>query len=166
MPRDDDTWFEDDELTREGGVFVSRGGGHGVGARDEEAPPDDWVEDPTHDGGVPGTVDDLPYDYGVETPLAADETFEGTESPTRGWDVGRTGRPDEGDETPLGMPEERELWRLQRPLIEEVEAQEQRYAGLNEPDIREIVEVSGEDSGEPLPEAPDGVSATGHAAKE
>ena len=75
-PRDDDTWFEDDELVREGGVFVSRNGGHEVGCADDECAPDDYVEDPVNDEGVPGTVDDLPYDYGIETPRAADETLE------------------------------------------------------------------------------------------
>jgi len=75
-PRDDDTWFEDDDLVRQGGVFVSKNGGREVGCNEDECAPDDYVEDPVNDEGVPGTVDDLPYDYGIETPRAADETLE------------------------------------------------------------------------------------------
>ena len=58
--------LEDEELVREGGVFVSRNGGHEVDA-DETRAADDYIEDPGTGDGVPGTVDDLPYDFGLET---------------------------------------------------------------------------------------------------
>jgi hypothetical protein len=64
--------YDDEELVREGGVFVSRGGGREVGPEKDERPPGDFIEDPDADDGVPGTRDDLPYDYGVEVPEAVD----------------------------------------------------------------------------------------------
>jgi hypothetical protein len=69
--------FDDEELVREGGVFVSRNGGREVGPTDEERALGDYVEDPAADDGVPGTRDDLPYDYGVEIAPAADQMVNG-----------------------------------------------------------------------------------------
>jgi hypothetical protein len=69
--------FDDEELVREGGVFVSRNGGREVGPEDADRAPGDYVEDPSADDGVPGTRDDLPYDYGVEISPAADQTVGG-----------------------------------------------------------------------------------------
>lgn len=159
-PRDNDTWFEDDELEREGGVFVSKNGGHEVGCDDDECAPDDYVEDPVNDEGVPGTVDDLPYDYGVETPRAADEVLESHDR-TAAWGVGETRGVDKDAEAPLGRPEERELWRKQKPLIEESEREERHYAGLRDEDIPDVADASAEDAAEVLPDAPEGTSATG-----
>lgn len=159
--KDGDTWFEDDDLAREEGILVSRAGGHEVGCEDQCAP-DENVEDPINDEGVPGTVDDLPYDFGVETARAADETLDSIEHPAvTSWGVGLTGHADSGEETELGGPEQRELWRIQRPLIEEADAEERHYAGLPEEELPEIAEASAEDASEVLPDAPDGTSATG-----
>jgi hypothetical protein len=36
---------------------------------------DDFVEDPVEDENVPGTVDDLPYDYGLVMAPAADQVM-------------------------------------------------------------------------------------------
>jgi hypothetical protein len=69
--------FDDEELVREGGVFVSRNGGREVGPEDDDRAPGDYVEDPAADDGVPGTRDDLPYDYGVEISPAADQMVNG-----------------------------------------------------------------------------------------
>lgn len=160
-PRDGDTWFEDDELAREEGILHSRDGGHEVHCEGECAP-DENVEDPINEHGVPGTVDDLPYDLGVETARAADETLDSIERPAvTSWSVGATGPADSGPETELGRPEERELWRMQRPLIEEAEAEERHYTGLPEESLPGIAEASAEDAAEVLPDAPDGTSATG-----
>lgn len=68
--------LSDEELEREGGVFVRRGGGREVTCAEDECAPDDYVDDEINDDGVPGTVDDLPFDYGVETPDAADESLD------------------------------------------------------------------------------------------
>lgn len=160
-PKDGDTWFEDDELTRDGGILFARSGGREVQC-EGDCPPDDYVNDPINDDGVPGTVDDLPYDYGIETPRAADETLSSIEGPPhRSWGVGATGPAGDGEERPLGEPEERELWRLQRPLIEEAEAEERHFAGLSDNDLPAVADASAEDSAEVLRDAPDGVSATG-----
>lgn len=70
---EDEQRLTDEELEREGGVFVRRRGGREVTCDVRECAPDDYVEDEINDDGVPGTVDDLPFDYGVETPDAADE---------------------------------------------------------------------------------------------
>jgi hypothetical protein len=68
-----DGTLDDEELVREGGVFVSRNGGHEIGPDDADRVADDWVEDPRADDGVPGTRDDIPYDYGVDISPATDQ---------------------------------------------------------------------------------------------
>lgn len=105
-PKDGDTWFEDDELTRDDGILSARAGGHEVQC-EGDCPPDDYANDPINDDGVPGTVDDLPYDYGIETSRAADETLNSIEGPPyKSWAVGATGPAEEGEERPLGKPED------------------------------------------------------------
>ena len=159
--QDDDNLISEDELTREDGVLFSRSGHREVGCEGECAP-DDYVADPINDDGVPGTVDDLPYDYGLETPQAADGMLSSIERPpTASWGVGDTGPAGEGDETDLGEPDERELWDMQRPLIEEAEVEERHFAGLAEEDIPAVAEASAEDAAEVLPDAPGGTSSTG-----
>lgn len=166
MTQDHDDWFEDDDLVREGGVFVSRNGGREIGPDEDEQAPDDYVEDSVNDEGVPGTVDDLPYDYGVENARAADETLETIHRADRdAWDVGETGPAGEGEEPSPGKAEERELWDRQRPLIEESDAEERHYSGLPESEIPEISEASLEDAEDVLPDSPDGVSATGDVSE-
>ncbi|MDP2233403.1 MAG: hypothetical protein Q8K89_07190 [Actinomycetota bacterium] len=144
-PRDDDHWFEDNELEREAGVLASADGGHKTGCAEDECAPDETVEDPINEPGVPGTVDDLPYDYGVETAQAADETLDSLDGPpARAWRVGAPGPAEQGEPSTLGRPEERELWQKQQPLIEEGAINERAYADLNEEDVPEILEASGE----------------------
>jgi hypothetical protein len=65
--------FEEEEYERQGGVFAPVNGGHEVGCQDDRCAPDELPEDPLSDHGVPGTPDDLPYDYGTETAPAADQ---------------------------------------------------------------------------------------------
>lgn len=94
MPHiDRDGTLDDEELVREGGVFVSRNGGHEVGPEQSDRVADDWVEDPGTDDGVPGTRDDLPYDYGVELPSAADQHMNAADAgPPRRAERPTTGR--------------------------------------------------------------------------
>ena len=165
-PKDGDSWFEDDELVRQEGILVSRGGGHEVSPSDEDSAADDYAEDPANNESVPGTVDDLPYDYGIELPRAADATLPSLDSPPyKSWGVGATGPASEGEGLPLGTPDEFDLWSKQLSLIEESDAEERHFAGLAEADIPRVAEASAEDSAEVLPDAPDGVSSTGDVSE-
>ena len=157
----DDGSLEDEELVREGGVFVSRNGGREADA-DEARAADDYIEDPGAGDGVPGTVDDLPYDLGVERARAADEllTSSGTGRGTTSG-IGRTGADDDREPPELGGPEERELWKRQRGLIRESADETARYAGLNDDQVARLDDTSGEDAADVLPDAPEGTSATG-----
>ncbi len=157
---------EEEPLKREGGVFVSREGGHEVGCDDETCAPDEFVEDPLNDDGVPGTPDDLPYDYGVEVPPAADQMLTSPDHRNAGFGaMGRTEADDDADEPPLGAVDERELQHRQRGLISEAADEEHRYAGLEGDDIARIEAAVGEDAGEVLPETADGESATGEGGE-
>ncbi len=106
--------LEDEELVREGGVFVSRNGGHEVDA-DEARAADDYIEDPGTGDGVPGTVDDLPYDFGLEMATPADQLLESS-----GRDRGshsKAGRADAGDAPSAGARRrERDRRRVALPL--------------------------------------------------
>lgn len=153
--------LEDEELVREGGVFVSRNGGHEADS-DQARVADDYVEDPGTGDGVPGTVDDLPYDFGIEHATAADQLLESSgRGRGIGSKVGYTGADNDADPAPLGGPEERELWKKQRGLIQESADERARYAGLSDDLVARVDAASGEDAGEVLPDAPEGRSATG-----
>jgi hypothetical protein len=153
--------FDDEELVREGGVFVSRGGGREVGA-DEAGAPGDYVEDPGVDDGVPGTRDDLAYDFGVELPMAADHIIDGPDNVAAGFGgMGRTGSEPDGDEAPLGAPDERELWGKQLSLIDEAEVEERGLSGLEGSDMQRLRDAEADGAEDVLPDFPDGVSATG-----
>ena len=160
----DDPSFAEDALRRVGGVFVSSADGRKVEC-DDDCAQDDQVEDPVNEPGVPGTVDDMPYDYGTETAQPADTTLQSLDG-ARSWRVGATGPAEEGDPRPLGRPEEQELWSRQQPLIQEGQANEREYGTLDEGDLHRIVESSIEDSGEVLPETGSGTSATGSATED
>jgi len=153
--------LDDEELVREGGVFVSRNGGHEADA-DETRVADDYIEDPGSGDGVPGTVDDLPYDFGVEHAVAADQRLmsSGRNTGSAGG-IGRTGSDEDVEPADLGGPEERELWRKQRGLIQESADEPARYAGLNDDLVARVDRATGEDAGEVLADAPEGTSATG-----
>lgn len=158
----DDGPFGDEEYVREGGVLVPVNTGHEVRHEDGSIAPDENVEDPIADEGVPGTPDDLPYDYGVEVPHPADQEILSREYRNSGFGtVGHTGYDDDAQEPPLGAADERELWHRQRPLIEESGDEAARYSGLEDDDIARVEGSVGEDSAETLPDAPEGQSATG-----
>jgi hypothetical protein len=159
-PRDGRT-FDDEQLVPGDGFFMEPGTGHTASCDDkDECAPDDVVEDPINDEGVPGTVDDLPYDYGVETPTAVDQELH--VSGGSGWGgVGVTGSDPEGTEPELGAEDERELWRKQRLLIEGSEDEEARGLDLSDEEVARAADALGDDAAEALPDAPDGGSATG-----
>jgi hypothetical protein len=158
----DEEPFGDEEYVREGGVLVPVNSGHEVRHEDGSIAPDDNVEDPIADDGVPGTPDDLPYDYGVERARPADQLLLSLERGTSGFGaLGRTGSDEDKNESPLGAEDERELWRRQKPLIQESEDERARYTGLAESSIPRIEGAVGEDAGERLPDSPGGASATG-----
>jgi hypothetical protein len=157
----DDGSLEEEELVREGGVFVSRSGGREADSEESRAA-DDYVEDPGTGDGVPGTVDDIPYDFGLEKSSAADQLLE---SSMRGRGaqsgIGHTGADDDSEPKDLGGPEERELWKKQRGLIQESADETARYAGLSDELIARVDAATGEDAADVLPDAPEGKSATG-----
>jgi hypothetical protein len=163
---------DDDAYVHDEGVLVPRQGGRDVSCDDDQdrCAPDDMVEDPVNDEHVPGTADDLPYDYGVELPAAADQQLLSIDGgPLSGFgDPGLTESEEDtgyGEETPLGAVDERELWGHQRALIDEAGDESRRYRGLDESRLRAVEEAVGEDAGEVLPESPDGTSATGSAGR-
>jgi hypothetical protein len=155
--------FEEEQYQREGGVFVPVNGGHEVGCDETSCAVDDLVEDPLNDDGIPGTPDDLPYDYGVELPDAADQQVLSAEHRHSGYgNMGSTGAPDDDTtESPLGSVDERELWRHQRGLISESDDEAARWEGLAESDLPRVADAIGDDAAEVLPDAPGGSSATG-----
>jgi hypothetical protein len=155
--------FDEEQYQRQGGVFVPVNGGHEVGCQDDQCPVDELVEDPLNDDGVPGTPDDLPYDYGVEVPDAVDQQVLSPEHRHAGFgDLGHTGAPDDlSTESPLGAADERDLWNRQRGLNDESVDEAARWGGLPEDELPRIEDAIGEDAGEVLPDAPEGESATG-----
>jgi hypothetical protein len=164
-PKDGDLSFDEEDLVREGGVFVSRhSNGHEVGAQpDERTPEEDWVEDPYSSDGVPGTSDDLPYDYGVESAQPADQQVLSPDRRIAGFGhMGETGGADaDVDEQPLGKPEERELWKRQRALMQESADEETHFPDASDAAVRQMEDAVGEDAAEPMTEGPEGTSATG-----
>ena len=130
---------------------------------DESRAADDYIEDPGTGDGVPGTVDDLPYDFGLENAAAADQLLESSgRGRGIGSSVGYTGADDDAEPPPLGGPEERELWKKQRGLLQESEDEGARYAGLSDELVARLDSASGEDAADVLPDAPEGKSATGN----
>ena len=154
--------FGDEEYTREGGVLIPVNTGHEVRHEDGTIAPDDIVEDLIADEGVPGTPDDLPYDFGVDVSQPTDQVIASLDHRASGYgSVGHTGAGADTQEPPLGAEDERELWARQRPLIEESGDEAARYAGLADDDIRRVEAAVGEDAAETLPDSPGGSSATG-----
>ena len=156
---------DDDSLEREGGVFVPRTGGRDVGCDDaqDRCAPDDVLEDQVNDEHIPGTVDDMAYDYGTEEPAPTDQLLMTIET---GYvvgmgDVGETGYDEDMDEPALGAPDERELWRQQRGLMDEDRAQPYGVAGTAADDVPAIERALGEDAAGPLVQSEEGTSATG-----
>lgn len=163
MRKSPDGSYDDRELVREGGVLVPASDGREVGPDEDEGPRSDVAAEPIPDDDLPGTVDDLPYDYGIEDPEAADHLINAPERVSAGFGggMGRTGSDEDRDEPPLGRPEERELWSKQRQLIQESDREEVHLRGLEGLDLEAVDDAEAEDAEEPFQEAPDGTSSTG-----
>lgn len=158
----DGTFDEDEQFDREGGVFV----GHRSGTRDvgpdEPDIPNDYPEDPASEEHVPGTVDDLNYDYGIQLPKPTDELLSSSgQTSAAATGVGRTGADDDREPAELGREDQRELWRRQRALNEESEEDSVPWDDVGEDLAERFEETSGEDAAEVNPENPEGESATG-----
>ena len=149
----------DEGLDREGGVFIEPDAREVVCNPDEVAcAPDDYVSDPgQRDSGFPGTADDVPLSFGIETQSADDEhlVLEGATKPS-----GASREKEEASED-LGKADESELWGEQKALIEEDEKEGLKLDGFPEEVIPLILEAMGDDAADPLQDYPDGTSATG-----
>jgi len=149
----------DEHLDRESGVFVE------PDAREvtcepgaEPCAPDDYANDPdVRRSGIPGTLDDQPLSFGLDTPAAADEhvVLEGTTKP-----AGETlERADAVQD--IGKADSDELWSEQSALVEEDEIAGLNLSGFPEEEVPEILGAMGDDAAESLPDFPNGGSATG-----
>lgn len=142
-----DGWLREPQHTREG-----------CDTSGEKCGPDEYPEDPFATGNRPGTVDDLPNSFGVELPQADDEHLV---------EQGRTHHagPEAGEERErdLGDREARDLWRRQRPLIEEDEHGVQLPVGMTEEEGRRVMDAMGDDEGTGASEDVAEESATGSA---
>lgn len=76
MRRHADGSYDDELLVREGGVFVAAADGREVFPDVRDRPYSDYPEDPIEDEFVPGTPDDIPYDYGIVIAEAADHIID------------------------------------------------------------------------------------------
>jgi hypothetical protein len=65
------------------------------------------------------------------------------------------------DASSIGGPPQGELWRRQKPLIEEDEKEGLKLDGFPDEEIPEILDAMGDDAEDPLDDAPNGTSATG-----
>jgi len=120
--------------------------------------PDDYSADPESASHVaPGTVDDLPLDYGQELPDPADQHFIPDHAKLRRGEC----REDEIAREDVGLADEDELWSAQRALVEEDEHSGLRLEGLGETRVGAVLDAMGDDAAETLPDAPEGKSATG-----
>jgi len=120
--------------------------------------PDDYANDPDEqDPGVPGTVDDVPLGFGVET-QAPDDEHVVAEGATKL--AGRSREKKEARED-SGKADEAELWRQQKALVEEDEATGLKLDGFPDEAIPSILEAMGDDAADPLQDFPNGTSATG-----
>ncbi len=123
-----------------------------------EYAPDDYSADPESVSHVgPGTIDDLPLDYGQELPEPADQHLIPDHAKLRRGEC----REDEIAREDLGLADKDELWSAQRALVEEDERTGLRLEGLPEDRVDAVVEAMGDDAEDPLPDAPGGTSATG-----
>lgn len=149
----------DEHLDRESGAFIEPDAREvSCGQREEQCAPDDYANDPeSGQAGIPGTVDDVPLDFGIEIPVPAEQymVLEGTTriqpEPVSADSAG------EDD----SVADERELWLAQAGLVEEDELEGLSLETFSEDEIAEIIEAVGDDAADPLPDSPDGTSATG-----
>ena len=149
-----------ERLERAEGVLIEPGSGRLVGSdpTGDAYAPDDYSADPysnSHPG--PGTVDDLPLDYGQELIAPADQHLIPDHSPLR---RGVT-RECEDVRDDSGRSDQDELWSAQRALVEEDERTGLKLAGLDDDRAEAVLDAMGDDVAESLPDAPEGKSATG-----
>jgi len=120
--------------------------------------PDDYSADPESSSHVgPGTIDDLPLDYGQELPDPADQHLIPDHAKLRRGEC----REDEIAREDLGLADEDELWSAQRALVEEDERSGLRLDGLGDDRVGAVLDAMGDDAAETLADAPEGKSATG-----
>ncbi len=166
----DDAIHEDEAFVREGGVFAPKSGGRDVGCESDEltCPTDDVLEDPVNDEHLPGTVDDAAFDYGTIDPAPTDQRLGTIETgPVVGMrDPGMTGYDEDVQESPLGAVDERDLWKRQKGLIDEDEAQPYTLSGFSDEEVEGVERALGEDAAGPLVDSPEGTSATGSSNSE
>lgn len=157
MPRE----FEDERLRRDDTGFLvqdNTGDEEGCDPDVERCAPEDYSGDPHAGDDVPGTPDDLPYSLGEQLPDPADEELS-VSGRTSGRAKSRRAAPDQ--EPPMGAHDEAELWRHQKPLIQEDEDDGLKLEGIGDDDVPDILEAMGDDAAEALPDSPGGTSATG-----
>jgi hypothetical protein len=149
----------DEHLDRESGVFIEPDARELNCEPDQEAcAPDDYANDPdAPETGIPGTVDDAPLSFGLESPVAAD-THIVLEGATRS-----SGESEEKAKAAedIGSADEGELWGKSTDLVEEDEVAGLKLTGFPEEEIPKILDAMGDDAADPLLDYPDGVSATG-----
>ena len=149
----------DEHLDRESGVFIEPDAREVTCEPDTEpCAPDDYANDPdTREAGIPGTVDDAPLAFGLETPPAADThvVIEGATRPGEAVPEAKQAAEESG------LADEDELWGRQAALVEEDEAGGLNLRGFPDEEIPEILDAMGDDAADPLQDFPNGVSATG-----
>lgn len=150
-----------EKLDREGGAFAendAREAGCDP-STDQCAPEDNYGYDPgTRETGIPGTVDDVPLDFGQENQSPNDEHLVmADEAVGSGGDS--ADRADTREET--GSADENELWDEQRVLLDEDDKTALRLGGFSEEEIPRILEAMGDDAEEVASDYGNGLSATG-----
>ena len=71
---------------------------------------------------------------------------------------------DIGDIDSLSEPDERDMWRQQRALIDEDEREGYNLQGIPDDEVEDVMAAMGDDAAEANPELPEGTSATGAAS--
>lgn len=149
-----------ERLERAEGVFTEPGSGRLRGNDPDEDgfAPDDYSADPLSASHVgPGTVDDLPLDYGQELADPADRHLILDHSPLRKGEC----REQEIAREDLGLADEDELLMAQQALAQEDERTGLIMEGVSTERAKAVLDAMGDDAADPLPDAPGGVSATG-----
>lgn len=170
MPRRDDYGprVDNEPVYKEEGVFVEPADGRTLEcdeteeacAPDDNAPPGEVADYPT-----PGTPDDIPEDYGIETPPAADQMLhiERVGEDYAGFgDMGESGIDSTGDQPPEpGRAEAEELKLRSRALQDEYEHDLGVFTPLSEEERDRLEEAYGGNAADVIPDDADGTSATG-----
>lgn len=149
-----------ERLQHNEGVLIVPGAGRSLGGEpsDDAVAPDDYSADPRSSSHVgPGTVDDVPLDYGQELFDPADQHLIPNHAPLRRGEC----REDEIAREDAGLADQDELWDVQRALVEEDEASGLRLAGVSDDEVGPVLDAMGDEVADSLPDAPGGKSATG-----